>query len=895
MRLTHISVEGVGKFGTRVEVAGLTGGVNILPAINEAGKSTLFRAVRACLFERHNSDNRIIRPLATEGLTLPVSIRLGFDHDGQSYSVTKNFLRSPSATLSRGTTELARNKQADEMLWDLLGVAPGVARSVDEAAFGLLWVGQGKSFEPPRPSEAAAGALNAAIQAEVGTLVGGERARAVLGSVSNELEPLATDKGKPRAGGAWEKANRHLLDVEAELVAARARLDLMDHHFVRLAALHTERRRVADPEIVHNLRRDLDEARVQLRSAEDAASRVAAMKAESDRARTAMELKAREHADLATRAKRIDEARQREAEKLTRLADNQAGDQQLHATKRAEREAIAASDAAVKSNEIEERALEARLAALRRGETRTTLATRLQALESLVARGSANERERAANRATADTVANLDALEREIAVLTARMEAAAPKVRVSLGAGGAGTVSLDGARLLEDTERAVLESLTIQVGDLACITIAAPAVASDTEIRQRNAHHDKLNQLVVDAGARDAASLRADRVQRSALELEAETLKAELAGHGVKAGGAGAAILALRHEIAEIDASAVALAGPGAAQAPAAPADLRARLETLRGDRETARSGRALHEGRIDALNADLNRLASERGSLQGALTELRNQIAADIALLPDAMRAERLVHAQAAFAEARGAHEIKAAALAVQERHAPPREEIERLRARVARLGEAADNHARRLAELDREIANLEGQIQSAGGDGLGEKAATLQDERDLAARHQEHLQARVTSLQLLKSTIETCYAEQRDKLNEPLRRHLRPFLGYLFPDAELELGDGFSISGLRRGKALAERFEVLSGGTQEQIAVLVRLAMGAMLCERGQEVPIILDDSLAWCGDERIEQMFDAINRAGRNQQVIVLTCRTNTFRKLGGTMLKISAAEA
>ena len=38
------------------------------------------------------------------------------------------------------------------------------------------------------------------------------------------------------------------------------------------------------------------------------------------------------------------------------------------------------------------------------------------------------------------------------------------------------------------------------------------------------------------------------------------------------------------------------------------------------------------------------------------------------------------------------------------------------------------------------------------------------------------------------------------------------------------------------------------------------------------------------------RIEQMFDAINRAGRNQQVIVLTCRARSFTSLGGRQLQI-----
>ena len=86
------------------------------------------------------------------------------------------------------------------------------------------------------------------------------------------------------------------------------------------------------------------------------------------------------------------------------------------------------------------------------------------------------------------------------------------------------------------------------------------------------------------------------------------------------------------------------------------------------------------------------------------------------------------------------------------------------------------------------------------------------------------------------------------------------------------------------------SENFERLSGGTQEQIAVLVRLAMGALLAERGGNVPIILDDALVCFDDERINMMFDALSRAAKHQQIIVLTCRLRSFAPLGGNTLRV-----
>ena len=90
------------------------------------------------------------------------------------------------------------------------------------------------------------------------------------------------------------------------------------------------------------------------------------------------------------------------------------------------------------------------------------------------------------------------------------------------------------------------------------------------------------------------------------------------------------------------------------------------------------------------------------------------------------------------------------------------------------------------------------------------------------------------------------------------------------------------------------SENFERLSGGTQEQIAVLVRLAMGALLAERGGNVPIILDDALVCFDDERINMMFDALSRAGKHQQIIVLTCRLRSFAPLGGNTLRVQTGD-
>ena len=55
MQITRLRVEQLRRFRAPLELAGFTPGLNILAGPNEAGKSTLVRAIRAAFFERHKS------------------------------------------------------------------------------------------------------------------------------------------------------------------------------------------------------------------------------------------------------------------------------------------------------------------------------------------------------------------------------------------------------------------------------------------------------------------------------------------------------------------------------------------------------------------------------------------------------------------------------------------------------------------------------------------------------------------------------------------------------------------------------------------------------------------------------------------------------------------------
>jgi len=145
------------------------------------------------------------------------------------------------------------------------------------------------------------------------------------------------------------------------------------------------------------------------------------------------------------------------------------------------------------------------------------------------------------------------------------------------------------------------------------------------------------------------------------------------------------------------------------------------------------------------------------------------------------------------------------------------------------------------------------------------------------------------VAALQLLDCELAIESELARDQYLGPVLTRLRPLVHRVLPNAEMELGAGFAPGGLARGNR-TEQLKRLSDGTREQIAVLARLAIARLFAQSGQGIPVILDDALVYADDERIEGMFDVLRQSSEMHQVIVLTCRTLAFERLGGNRLEM-----
>jgi len=97
-----------------------------------------------------------------------------------------------------------------------------------------------------------------------------------------------------------------------------------------------------------------------------------------------------------------------------------------------------------------------------------------------------------------------------------------------------------------------------------------------------------------------------------------------------------------------------------------------------------------------------------------------------------------------------------------------------------------------------------------------------------------------------------------------------------------EVEIGDDWSlISRTLHEKTLP--FDDLSVGAKEQLGILTRLAAAQIVSTQGG-VPLIIDDALGFSDPARLEKMGAAIAAAGRQTQIVILTCTPGRFMHVG-----------
>ena len=215
-------------------------------------------------------------------------------------------------------------------------------------------------------------------------------------------------------------------------------------------------------------------------------------------------------------------------------------------------------------------------------------------------------------------------------------------------------------------------------------------------------------------------------------------------------------------------------------------------------------------------------------------------------------------------------------------------------LEARISRLTSTIDQRASSRVETKLETVRLRERVEVHDSAGIDEAIEHTQHELERATRQRDRIEREINVLELLARTLRAAESEARERYLAPVVSRVHPYLQMLFPSAEISMDEELNIKGMFRRAGYEENFDRLSMGTQEQIAVLVRLAFAEMLVEQGAPAAVILDDALAFSDDRRMRLMFDILSHAARRVQIVVFTCREQLFEGLGAHQPRLAQGD-
>ena len=221
--------------------------------------------------------------------------------------------------------------------------------------------------------------------------------------------------------------------------------------------------------------------------------------------------------------------------------------------------------------------------------------------------------------------------------------------------------------------------------------------------------------------------------------------------------------------------------------------------------------------------------------------------------------------------------------------------ETVSQLDARISRLEQALRERQQKRGSLKEQIAGLQSRVEVLEGVGLDEAIQKKVREMELCQEQMAKYQREVQVLTLLLTALRSAESDAKERYLSPVLKRVRPYLQLLFPGADITIDENLHIVGVVREGGEEESFDHLSMGTQEQIAVLIRLAFAEMLVEQGHPATVILDDALVFSDDRRMERMFDILNMVANKVQIIVLTCREQLFEGVGGHHLSLQPGDA
>ncbi len=870
-------------------------GLNIIHGPNESGKSTLVHAIKTGLTLRSRVTGRHLERIRRRGGSAP-EVVIEFVRGKTLYQVKKRFAGQQGTTRlacrsEGGATEVLTGTEAEERLQVVLGLA-AVARARKKTdhlgIWPLVWLEQGRS--PLAPAEDlnsdARDLLSTHLERLSGTVLSGSGGRELERAVDREYARFFTPSGRQATS-----ANAPLVVARNEHCEAQKRLEALEQQARGYEEDIREYVRLTGE--IDRLERELPATRRALAENELTLARVEKLEGKRKDIEARIHLMELEQKQVLERLdvrqkleERIQEAEEEARGARAKLEESRRALAEHRASRRALREDVVRLETLVEKEKSRCAAVRARLDLL---ENQASLARVRKNLEQ--ARGYHDRKLElevllTRNRISSEAVERLEALQEQAHKARVALESAAAGVHlralrpVRVARVGEAPATMEAG---ETREVHVVEPTTFVVEDLLEVEV----VPGGKDLAMLTRRVDEAEKALREAlAAHDVASVqgarsRLERVRDLERELEShDKLLHVVAPEGLEP---------LRQQEIEFE-QAVQEArerfkqrlDPGDSPLP----DERGMLERLEQDLS----------GRLGELERELEKARARLNDHQ--IVEARLEHAVQLA-------GQKEENARAAAASARkdleenqrrhgSDEEVRAVLAEVGRGLEQARGELVGVEREIAaqepeRAQLDAERLKRAVAQLEQELRTkegrrklLEGATTSVDLVGLHERVDRARAELEETRRKVARYESRARAVALLRETLGRCREATRQTYMGPLKRRLQPMLQLLFPEAELELGEGFEFEVVRRGGE-AFSFDELSMGTREQLAVTTRLAMAQVLAGEEDTLCVVLDDALTASDDDRFASMASVLTLAGKTLQILLFTWDWTRYKSL------------
>ncbi|AHW63774.1 hypothetical protein CGLY_06645 [Corynebacterium glyciniphilum AJ 3170] len=871
-------------------------GVLVVHGPNEAGKSTLLRAVRLLLDDTPTSSRkRDVKLLKDVSVDEPTTISAELVVGETELQLTKAFNKGAGRCELRVTAPRAESLTGREASDRFAEIMRG---EVDTDLLDALTVEQGASLD--QLAAAGLGPLERALNGEpadgsedndgVGTADAGDGggAAVLVDRIATERARYFTPGGKPSkeykaamderaaaleehtaAGKAYDQAQTLIIELE-RLRAEKETIALQEPHAreeARTAAVNAERGR--------ERQRRLDECRAVLTGAQQ----------------------------------RLELAEQRLQVRRDRITELTAA---VNVHDEATAEAAAASDAAEGAQQQEtelrmtltreRRRARSTMAFIRYLDAvhhRDTLAETLRALreKQTEARGIAelitSTRELIdQNPVTAEAAETVRRADADLTRAESVRDASATLIELTGEQGGRFFVDGDEYELGETPEQLhVTSRRTLQLGDFSLTITPAQGVGRSKDGSDLTADVDsataRLQSALADAGVDTVEAVTRKAETRRQLQTELAELRIKVSqatgGLGLEELDRNIEEQGLEHRRAEhaVSAAREVLDTEDPDNEVELPDSDVADTEELRRDAEAC-------EGRVDRLREELDTLARTGAAavLNSRLEEQKRAAArgADLEAALEGMRADvsddhLRTQVEQAHREVEDATEKLEGLTAELDPAVSDLDTLEGLLAgaesRVRTLRDRADR-------ISHEISRANGALGEHSGVAERLEAASARLQR--AQRTEERVSQQAQAADTLHRAVQSARDDARRRYEAPYRASVESLARTLYGRAvSIEFDDDLSIS-RRVLDATALDAAQLSGGAREQLAILSRLAV-ADIVGRGEGVPVVIDDALGFSDTARIHRMNVVLSQLAKTNQIIILTCDPARFDSIPG----------